>query len=241
MNTTYILCIETGTDTCSVTLASFENAAAGAVEGAQATDRVRVAALRESSGGRDHAARLAVYVREVLAEAGVAAGDLAAVAVGKGPGSYTGLRIGVSLAKGLCYGLGIPLIGVGSLDSLCARAREGHRAELYVPMIDARRMEVYGQVFDAAGTPLTAPEAWIIDAGSLAEWRDREVAIFGDGAAKCRESLPWARFLEVEPSAGGMTALAAEAFCAGRFEDVAYFEPMYLKDFIITASNKKLF
>jgi len=230
--TTHILCLETGTDTCSVALAAFDGAG---------TAGVRLSALRESAGGRDHAARLAVYAREVLAEAGVAAAELAAVAVGKGPGSYTGLRIGVSLAKGMCYGLGIPLIGVGSLDSLCARARAVDRAELYIPMIDARRMEVYGQVFDPSGAPLTPPEAWIIDAESLARWRDRDVVIFGDGAAKCREALPWARFVEVTPSAAGMTELAAAAFREGRFEDTAYFEPMYLKDFVITTSNKKLF
>jgi len=251
----HILCIETGTDTCSVALVAFDRThdfdGAGAMnaraELATAPD-VRVVAARESSGGRDHAARLAVYVEEVLAEAGVAATDLAAVAVGKGPGSYTGLRIGVSLAKGLCYGLGIPLIGVGSLDSLCALARDVDqigRADapdtLFVPMIDARRMEVYAQVFNASGAPLTPPEAWIIDADSLAEWRNRDVVIFGDGAAKCREALPWARFAEVAPSATGMAALAVTAFREGRFEDTAYFEPMYLKDFVITTSNKKLF
>ncbi|MDR2894802.1 MAG: tRNA (adenosine(37)-N6)-threonylcarbamoyltransferase complex dimerization subunit type 1 TsaB [Alistipes sp.] len=243
----YILCIETGTDTCSVALAA---------DG-------RLAALRESHGERDHAARVAVYTAEVLAEAGIAAGDLSAVAVSKGPGSYTGLRIGVSFAKGLCYGLGIPLIGVGSLDSLCAVAR-GERMEsagdataefrsvsrthspernraLFVPMIDARRMEVYGQVFDPTDTPLTEPEAWIIDENSLAEYRDRDVVIFGSGAEKCRESLPWARFTDVQPSAKGMIELATDALRAGRKENTAYFEPFYLKDFVVTTSTKKLF
>jgi tRNA threonylcarbamoyladenosine biosynthesis protein TsaB len=267
----HILCIETGTDTCSVGLAR---------DGA-------IISLRESTGVRDHAARVAVFTTEVLAEAGATAADLSAVAVSMGPGSYTGLRIGVSFAKGLCYGLNIPLIGIGSLESLCANAiqgvlsrhceeqsdeaihnssagllhsvrnddgaREGLGAEhneadaLFsqknlVPMIDARRMEVYGQLFDSAGNALTQPEAWIIDENSLAEWRRRgEVVIFGDGAAKCRETLPWARYIEVQPSARGMAALAFDAFAAGRFEDVAYFEPFYLKDFVITTSKKKLF
>jgi tRNA threonylcarbamoyladenosine biosynthesis protein TsaB len=216
-------------------------------------------ALRESVGERNHAARVAVFTDEVLAEAGVAASGLNAVAVSKGPGSYTGLRIGVSFAKGLCYGLGIPLIGVGSLDALCAgvitNSLQSAKADglegdtisgfspiFFVPMIDARRMEVYGQVFDSTGAALTEPEAWIITEESLADWRARGgVAIFGSGAAKCRELLPWARYIEVEASARGMVPLAFDAFAAGRFEDVAYFEPFYLKDFVITTSRKKLF
>jgi tRNA threonylcarbamoyladenosine biosynthesis protein TsaB len=222
---TNILCIETGTDTCSVAL----------------TAGGELVALRESRGERDHAARVAVYTEEVLAETGLAASDLSAVAVSKGPGSYTGLRIGVSFAKGLCYGLGIPLVGVGSLDSLCALARSNHSASLFIPMIDARRMEVYGQVFDTDGTALTEPEALIIDESSLARYRDRDVYIFGSGAAKCREALPWAHYIEVEPSARGMIALARAAFETKNFEDTAYFEPFYLKDFVITTSKKKLF
>jgi tRNA threonylcarbamoyladenosine biosynthesis protein TsaB len=199
-------------------------------------------ALRESHGERDHAARVAVYTREVLTECGLRAADLSAVAVSKGPGSYTGLRIGVSFAKGLCYGLGIPLIGVGSLDSLCALARGVERtAELFIPMIDARRMEVYAQVFDGVGAALTEPDALVIDEDSLTEYRDRDVCIFGSGAEKCRETLPWARYVEVEPSARGMIELATTAFEAGRFENTAYFEPFYLKDFVITTSKKKLF
>jgi tRNA threonylcarbamoyladenosine biosynthesis protein TsaB len=225
----YILCVETGTDTCSVGLA--KNGA--------------LAALRESAGERDHARLIAVYTEEVLAEAGITASTLDAVAVSKGPGSYTGLRIGVSFAKGLCYGLNLPLIGIGSLDSLCQTAINNYELIIinyFIPMIDARRMEVFGQVFDAQGTALTVPEAWIIDENSLAEWREKgEVLIFGSGAAKCRETLPWARYIDVEPSANGMVRLAAEAFEAGNFEDTAYFEPFYLKDFVITTSKKKLF
>jgi tRNA threonylcarbamoyladenosine biosynthesis protein TsaB len=235
-NEEFILCIETGTDVCSV----------GLVKDGRLI-------LRESVDERDHARRVAVFTEEVLASAGIAASDLSAVAVSKGPGSYTGLRIGVSFAKGLCYGLGIPLIGVGSLESLCEVAinslpsaladgqREG--SPLLIPMIDARRMEVYGQVFDAAGKALTAPEAWIVDEGSLSGWRERgsDVYIFGSGAAKCREVLPWAHYIDVQPSAAGMTRLAAEAFAAGRTEDTAYFEPFYLKDFVITTTKKKIF
>jgi tRNA threonylcarbamoyladenosine biosynthesis protein TsaB len=237
-----ILCIETGTDTCSVALAS----------------RGELVALRESHGERDHAARVAVYTTEVLSEAGFSMADLSAVAVSRGPGSYTGLRIGVSFAKGVCYGLGVPLIGVGSLDSLCVLAAEGilplasadgtpephipsgFSPKLYVPMIDARRMEVFCQVFDSAGSPVTQPEALIIDEESFAEYRSREVYIFGTGAEKCREALPWAHFLDVNPSARGMIALANRAFERGESEDTAYFEPFYLKDFIITTPKKKV-
>jgi tRNA threonylcarbamoyladenosine biosynthesis protein TsaB len=246
----HILCIETGTDKCSVALAR---------DG-------ELVALRESSGERDHAARVATYTDEVLGSAGISVRDLAAVAVSRGPGSYTGLRIGVSFAKGLCYGLGLPLVGVGSLDALCAVVREKQdeslrssardnapcnaadsknepcKGGILIPMIDARRMEVFGQVFDGAGNPLTAPEAWIIDEGSLAEWRDRgPVTIFGSGAAKCRELLPWADYIEVQPSAAGMIPLATQAMAAGKIEDTAYFEPFYLKDFVVTTTKKKLF
>ncbi len=231
----YILCIETGTDTCSV----------GLVRNGE------LVALRESADERDHARRVAVYTDEILEGHEIDAADLDAVAVSKGPGSYTGLRIGVSFAKGLCYGLNIPLIGVGSLDSLCEAAREDHEAglikaadwdsALLVPMIDARRMEVFGQVFDTRGNPLTEAGAWIVDNDTLAEYRGKEVMIFGSGAEKCREVLPEARFVDVAPSAKGMIRLASEAFAAENFEDTAYFEPFYLKDFVITTSKKKLF
>jgi tRNA threonylcarbamoyladenosine biosynthesis protein TsaB len=231
-----ILCIETGTDTCSVGLAR----------------NGRLIALRESTEERDHAKRVAVYADEILRGQGTDAEELDAVAVSKGPGSYTGLRIGVSFAKGLCYGLGIPLIGVGSLDSLTHSAIQDHRMGLVktkdwesavlVPMIDARRMEVFGQAFDTEGRELSEAEAWIIDEDSLARFRDgREVLIFGSGAAKCRQMLPWTRFVEIAPSARGIVGLATAAFEAGHFEDTAYFEPFYLKDFVVTTSKKKLF
>lgn len=257
----YILCIETGTDVCSV----------GLVKGGEVAC-AELIALRESADGRDHARKVAVFTQEVLEEANIRAAELSAVAVSKGPGSYTGLRIGVSFAKGLCYGLGIPLIGVGSLESLCEVAVSAmsvtpqtsvfheNRPTWLVPMIDARRMEVYCQVFNGDGAAQTPVEALIIDEGSLSEWRGRngsgrnegdrnedgelcgnnDVYIFGSGAEKCREMLPWAHYLDVTPSAKGMAGLAAEAFNAGKFEDTAYFEPFYLKDFVITTSKKKL-
>ncbi len=222
-----ILCIETGTDVCSVGLAR---------DG-------QMVALRESSQGRDHARHVAVFAQEVMAETGE---SLDAVAVSKGPGSYTGLRIGVSFAKGLCYGLGIPLIGIGSLDAVTVVAKQQERfcssesKRVFIPMIDARRMEVFTQIFDDAGHALTPVEALIINEDSFANYRDKDVLIFGSGAEKCREMLPWARFAKVQPSARGMVSLATQALAAGKFEDLAYFEPFYLKDFVINTSQKKI-
>ena len=232
-----ILCIETGTDVCSVGLA--ENG--------------QLIALRESDG-RDHARNVAVYVDEMLRERRLSTRELDAVAVGKGPGSYTGLRIGVSFAKGLCYGLGIPLIAVGSLDALVEVAIEDNEAGIVdidsietatlCPMIDARRMEVYTQLFDGRGVAKSEVEAKVIDAESF---RDEiaaasEFVIFGNGAAKCVGTMPPSvKLIDVKPSARGMARLAQRALDEGRTEDVAYFEPFYLKDFVITVSKKKIF
>jgi len=231
-----ILLIETGTDICSVGLAR---------DG-------ELVALRESAEGRDHARLAAVFTDELLRETGIAYDMLDAVAVGKGPGSYTGLRIGVSFAKGLCYGLGIPLIAVGSLDSLAEVAREDFAAGMIpadnwsqarlCPMVDARRMEVYAQVFSSSGDPLSEVCAEVVDGESFRAWRGGEgpFVIFGSGAAKCSEVLPDAVFVNVASSVRGLARLAQRAFGEGRFEDVAYFEPFYLKDFVITQSKKKL-
>ena len=229
-----ILCIETGTDLCSVALSRGG----------------RSIALRESAEGRNHARLLGVYVDEILRTNGISPGELDAVAVGKGPGSYTGLRIGVSLAKGMCYALGIPLIAVGSLETLVRLAAENwHDGQaLFCPMIDARRMEVYTQVFDAALRPLTEVTAEVVTAASFpdflgSEAPSRPFVIFGNGAAKALAVLPAERgvtYLEVAPSARGMAALTQEAFDVGRFEEIAYFEPLYLKDFVVLESAKKM-
>ena len=232
-----ILAIETGTDICSVALVR---------DG-------ELLALRESDEGRDHAKKVAVFVDELLRENALAADDLDAVAVGKGPGSYTGLRIGVSFAKGLCYGRNIPLVAVGSLDSLVEVAREDYEAGILdvenwsdatlCPMIDARRMEVYTQCFNAEGEAVSDVEAKIIDSESFAAERAAGVpfVIFGSGAAKCAEVLEGATLVEVVPSARGMARLAERAFSEGKTEDVAYFEPFYLKDFVVTTSKKRFF
>ena len=232
-----ILSIETGTDICSVALAN---------DG-------ELMALRESDEGRDHAKKVALFVDELLRETGVQPSDIDAIAVGKGPGSYTGLRIGVSFAKGMCYALGIPLIAIGSLDALAEVAREDFEAGILdieeedwaqaklCPMVDARRMEVYAQVFDVEGKAQSDVVAEVVTEESFKEWRANDkFVIFGNGAKKCAEVLPDAIIEDIGPSSRGIVRLAEEAFNAGKFEDLAYFEPFYLKDFIVIPSKKKL-
>lgn len=232
-----ILCIETGTDICSVGIAR---------DG-------ELISLRESGEGRDHARQVGVFVDELLHEMALQPEDLDAVAVGKGPGSYTGLRIGVSFAKGLCYGIGKPLIAVGSLDALTEVACEDYEAGILdvdrweeahlCPMVDARRMEVYTQRFNSRVEAESEVSAEIITAESFAEVRQdgRPFVIFGNGAKKCAEVLENAVWVDVAPSARGLARLAEAAFEQQQFEDIAYFEPFYLKDFVVTTSKKKIF
>ena len=232
-----ILSIETGTDICSVALSN---------DG-------ELMALRESSEGRDHAKNVALFVDELLKETGVQPADLDAIAVGKGPGSYTGLRIGVSFAKGMCYALNIPLIAVGSLDALVQVAREDYDAGILdiedndwgiatlCPMVDARRMEVYTQLFDTNGVPHSDVSAEIVAPETFADVRaNGKLVIFGNGAEKCCEVLSDALYISITPSARGIVALAEQAFNKNQFEDIAYFEPFYLKDFLVIPSKKKL-
>ena len=232
-----ILSIETGTDVCSVALAR---------DG-------ELVSLRESGAGRAHAKRVALFVDELLRETGVQPADLDAIAVGKGPGSYTGLRIGVSFAKGMCYALNIPLISVGSLDALSEVAREDYDAGILdiedeewrvarlCPMVDARRMEVYAQIFDNECKSLSDVVAEVVTEDSFKQWRQSgKLVIFGNGAQKCSELLSDAIYVGVSPSARGIVRRAEEAFNAARFEDLAYFEPFYLKEFLVIPSKKKL-
>jgi tRNA threonylcarbamoyladenosine biosynthesis protein TsaB len=230
-----ILCIETGTDICSVGVAR----------------DVELVSLRESDEGRDHAKKVGVFVDELLRETGISPDELDAVAVGMGPGSYTGLRIGVSFAKGLCYGLGIPLVAVGSLDAMAAVAIEDNDAGILdvdnwenavlCPMVDARRMEVYTRLFDAKGNALSDVTAEVVTEQTFADVRrERQLVMFGNGAAKCREVLHDATYINITPSARGLARLAEQRLSAGQTEDIAYFEPFYLKDFIVIPSKKKL-
>ena len=230
-----ILCIETGTDICSVGIAR---------DG-------ELMSLRESDQGRDHAKQVAVFVDELLRETGVKPDELDAVAVGMGPGSYTGLRIGVSFAKGLCYGLNIPLLAVGSLEALTDVAIKDYEAGIIqvegwdeaflCPMVDARRMEVYTQIFNSRWEAQSEVSAEIITEDSFSQWRAKgKLVIFGNGAAKCQEMLPDAIYIDVAPSARGLTRIAHQLFEAGKTVDIAYFEPFYLKDFVVIPSKKKL-
>ena len=227
-----ILLIETSTSLCSVALA------AGG----------RIVASRESDHPRAHASLTAPFVKEVLDSQGLAASGLDAVCVSAGPGSYTGLRVGVSTAKGICFAAGIPLLSVGTLEVLVYQAAaEGLLPEgcrYVIPLIDARRMEVYTAVFTPDGQRLTDVEPRIVDAESFRSEREAGPVLFiGDGADKCREALagPNAHFVQACPRASAMLVPAMQAFEAGRFEDTAYFEPFYLKQFVATVSQKRLF
>lgn len=232
-----IILIETSTALCSVALAE---------DGA-------VTAYRESSAPKAHASLTAVFVQEVLAERGVSLADCDAVCVSMGPGSYTGLRVGVSTAKGLCFGAGKPLLAVGTLDTLVAQAvneliaadSENPRNDVkyIIPMIDARRMEVYAAVWKD-GVQITETAPVIVDETSFAEYlADGQCLFIGDGAGKCADVLahPNARFCQCHPKASAMLSPALKAYRAGDFKDVAYFEPFYLKEFVATVSKKKLF
>jgi len=225
-----ILNIETSTRICSVALA---------IDG-------QVAAMQESSVENSHARHITVFAEEVMYLAGMNFKDLDAVAVSKGPGSYTGLRIGVSTAKGFCYSLDKPLISVGTLRSLANGMIEKMKSEgkdpneyLFCPMIDARRMEVYTAVYDSTLHELLPVKAEVIDEGSFAEFfqGEKPLVFIGDGAPKCKDILATVSGKALFPgdfpaSAAYMARLSEEKFRQGQFEDTAYFEPFYLKDFV---------
>ena len=254
-----ILLIETSTALCSVALAQ---------DGA-------ITSYRESSAPKAHASLTAVFIQEMLAERGLTLADCDAICVSKGPGSYTGLRVGVSTAKGLCFGSGKPLLAVGTLDTLVYQAFSDNinaddtphviaRSEAtwqsvsfkyIIPMIDARRMEVYTAVFEkavmsneaetsATYMQITETAPMIIDETSFAEYLEQGPCLFiGDGAGKCADVIkhPNAQFCQCWPKASAMLEPAMAALRAADFKDVAYFEPFYLKEFVATVSKKKLF
>ena len=219
-----ILNIETSTQVCSVALA---------VDG-------RVMAIEESFTKNAHAENITIFSEKVVTGAGLNFSDIDAVAVSKGPGSYTGLRIGVSTAKGYCYALDKPLIAVSTLRAMAAGMIEnmdGTDDLLYCPMIDARRMEVYAAVFDTGLNEIMETKAVIVDENSFADLLSaRKVVFGGDGAAKCKDVLGQnqnAVFIDdFNPSASYLAKLSEEKFKSRSFEDVAYFEPFYLKDFV---------
>lgn len=203
---------------------------------------------REDFDGPNHGVVLGVYIDEALSYADSRGLLLDAVAVSQGPGSYTGLRIGVSMAKGVCYARGLKLISVPTLELLCVPVLLRHDDlsddSLLCPMLDARRMEVYAQLFDRRLQTVRPIQADIVDQDTYAEWlKAHPVYFFGNGAAKCRETIqhPQAHFIEsIEPLAKYMLPLADKRYLEGKFEDVAYFEPFYLKDFVAKAPKKLL-
>ena len=222
-----ILLLETSGTILSVALAS---------DGAVIADRV----CREP---RMQASLTAPLVKEVLDDAGIGPKELDAVCVSKGPGSYTGLRVGTSTAKGLCFGAGVPLIAVSTLDILSVIPDLIGNLTAIVPMIDARRMEVYTAVYSPAGERLTDIEAKVIGPESFAEELAAGPVLFiGDGALKCQAVLnsPNAFFREAFPLASAMAPLAEKAYKEKQFEDLAYFEPFYLKEFVATLPRKNL-
>jgi len=252
-----IILIETSTALCSTALA----------------EDGRILEYLESETPRSQASLTAPFVKQMLDARGLAVRDCDAVCVSKGPGSYTGLRVGVSTAKGLCFGAGIPLLAVGTLDTLVYQAAgEGllpAGCRHVVPMVDARRMEVYTAVFTPEGQQLTETRPQVVAPGALdnVSWRlttpspsdssdagpssisvsellaKGPVLFIGDGAGKCREALahPNAYFAQCCPKASAMLRPAFAAWDASHFEDTAYFEPFYLKDFIATVPRNKLF
>jgi len=202
--------------------------------------------LQEDKNGQNHARLLTVFAEEILKRNQLKTTDIDAVAVSKGPGSYTGLRIGVSAAKGFCYANQIPLIAISTLEAMTDHVIKfvPEKYTLFCPMIDARRMEVYTCLFNEKGQIIQPVTAQIIDPLYLAEeLKQSNIVFFGNGAAKCKSTIdhPNAVFLEdVYASAAYMCELAEAAYNNQWFEDVAYFEPFYLKDFIAIASKNNV-
>lgn len=222
-----ILQIETATTVCSVALAN----------------QGKLIAVKEVNERNIHAEVITVFIDELLNSAGVKYNQLDAIAVSSGPGSYTGLRIGVSTAKGLCYALDKPLIAVETLEAMAGGLNSLgiYTDALLCPMIDARRMEVYTALFDTSGNTIKPTAAEIIDENSFAvELTQNKIVFFGDGAAKCRGVLSGSNAIIVEDfynSAAHLTQKAYQKYQAGLFENVAYFEPFYLKDFLVTTKK----
>ncbi|MBS9767079.1 MAG: tRNA (adenosine(37)-N6)-threonylcarbamoyltransferase complex dimerization subunit type 1 TsaB [Flavobacteriaceae bacterium] len=221
----FILNIETSTKKCSVSV-SKDN---------------EVIALQElNDGNYSHSEKLHLFIQKAIDEAGISMSDLSAVAVSKGPGSYTGLRIGVSTAKGLCFALEIPLISISTLQALALQIQE--RKGVIIPLLDARRMEVYSAVFSTDNQFIRETKAEIIDENSFKEYLSEQTVYFlGDGATKCKDIILHSNAVYIDnalPSAKEMALLSYQKWKQKDFEDVAYFEPFYLKDFVVTKSKK---
>lgn len=230
-----ILLIETSGKTCSVSLAEDE----------------RVLVTKQDDQGYSHAAKLAIFIETILQETNLRIQDLTAVAVSSGPGSYTGLRIGSSVAKGICYGApSLALLAIPTLEivthAMLIKYPE-YRESLLCPMLDARRMEVYTAIYTWQKDQLKQympTQALVIDQHALSDyWQNREVVMFGNGAEKCKEVIthPHARFIDhVHYSSADMATLAFKFYEQKEFQDVAYYEPYYLKDFIAGKPGKNI-
>lgn len=221
-----ILCLETATPVCSVAL----------------NDGCCTLALHETEGQNAHSEKITNFIREAMETAGIDYRQLDAVAVSKGPGSYTGLRIGVSTAKGVCYAADVPLMAIDTLEAMAHGMKEKLGSQLaendlLIPMIDARRMEVYAAVFDARLNKIEDTAALVIDENAFEDLRkDHRLWLFGDGAPKLSKVFENQTNITIidgfKPSAAYMRNLADKALREHDFVDVAYFEPFYLKDFI---------
>ncbi len=216
-----LLNIETSTTVCSVSV----------------SENSKLLLCKEIDNGYTHAENLHLFIDKTLKELGLKPSELNAVSVSKGPGSYTGLRIGVSAAKGLAYALNIPLIGIDTLQIMAQALADREENAVYCPMLDARRMEIYTCVYEHKLEPLQKIEALIVDENSIQKFKDySKIYFFGNGMPKCREllfKLGNASFIEdIFPSSKFMCDLAYQKFSKKEFEDVAYFEPFYLKDFM---------
>lgn len=232
-----LLNIESSTEVCSVTLAQNGN----------------VIQTLENLTGQNHAMLVTSYIQEIFSTQGIHMNQLDGVAVSGGPGSYTGLRIGVASAKGICYALGIPLIAITSLAAMSHHVIQNSSDYdlprdsdlLFCPMIDARRMEVYTAIYDRSDKMVREIKADIIDQYSYLAYLEKgKVAFFGNGADKCRDILshPNAYFADgVTTSASYMTTLTEKAYEDKNFVDIAYYEPYYLKDFVATVPTKNVF
>jgi len=221
----FILNIETATKNCSVSIAK---------------NGETIICKEIAEEGYSHAEKLHIFIEEVIAEAGITVQDLSAVAVSQGPGSYTGLRIGVSSAKGLCFALNIPLIAIDTLQTLASQANVTDGK--IIPMLDARRMEVYSEVFNANLEVERAIQAEIITEDSFAAYTE-QVYFVGDCADKCKPVLTRSNFVFLEdvkyPTASAMSKISYDKYQKSDTVDVAYFEPYYLKDFMMAPPSKK--
>jgi tRNA threonylcarbamoyladenosine biosynthesis protein TsaB len=228
MNDELILLLETATTTCSVAL----------------SQNGSIIALKEVNERNIHASYITLFIEEVMLAAEKKYSDLQAVAISKGPGSYTGLRIGVSTAKGLCYALDIPLIGIDTIEAMASGLIESidiPDTALLIPMLDARRMEVYTGIYRKDLSVVESVSAKIVDKDSFNEFNDQELFLFGDGAEKFRELFvdhANINFIDYSTSASHLNSLALKKIRNAEFENLAYFEPFYLKDFLVTTSKK---